>query len=360
MNKKLLFYSILLGTFSWMLLSCGATSSTGSIEGTIENARNMTLFFDVQNPKTQVLGTTTIDNDGKFSLSVPEGFEEAIYRLRLGQKNITFPLSGKENSLSLTGDLNDLEKLNVKIQGSSVASEYIDAVAAWRNGKLKPNELQGKILGLSTPLASMTAAKNMLGTNQSFAGIHDAVAARMSKEMADSPFTADYQTYISAAKMAREKKKAQRKTQQQRPAEKMQVGMQAPNIELPSPDGKNYSLEDLKGKVVLLDFWASWCKPCRRENPHVVDIYKKYEKQGFTVFSVSLDRAPERWKGAIAQDKLSWPYHVSDLKQWSSAPAATYGVRSIPKTFLIDKDGKIAAVGLRGASAIENEVKKLL
>ncbi|MBX2815930.1 MAG: TlpA family protein disulfide reductase, partial [Saprospiraceae bacterium] len=130
--------------------------------------------------------------------------------------------------------------------------------------------------------------------------------------------------------------------------EKIKVGQPAPDIVLPNPNGETMRLSDLKGQVVLLDFWASWCGPCRRANPHVVESYKKYKDKGFTVFSVSLDRPGQdaRWKDAIEKDNLMWPYHVSDLKFWNSAPAGTYGVRGIPKTFLIDKDGTIASTSV--------------
>src|SRR5690606_34789727 len=149
----------------------------------------------------------------------------------------------------------------------------------------------------------------------------------------------------------------------------IQVGMQAPDIALPGPNGKEISLSDYKGKVVLLDFWASWCRPCRMANPKVVEVYKKYKNQGFEVFSVSLDgldsrtrtamandegqikinldRQKERWVQAIEADNLMWNGHVSDLMKWDSRAAALYGVSSIPKTFLIDKDGKIAAIDPR-------------
>ena len=119
------------------------------------------------------------------------------------------------------------------------------------------------------------------------------------------------------------------------------------------PDGREIRLSDLRGKVVLLDFWASWCGPCRRENPNVVRAYQKYNGAGFEVFSVSLDSDINRWKKAIEQDQLSWPYHVSDLAGWRNAASREYGISSIPHTMLIDRDGKVLATHLRGG-ALEN------
>ena len=125
-------------------------------------------------------------------------------------------------------------------------------------------------------------------------------------------------------------------------------GSVAPELEFSDPDGKVRKLSDLRGKVVLIDFWASWCGPCRKENPHVRAMYERYHDRGFEVFSVSLDNNKDRWKDAIAKDNLSWPNHVSDLKGWGSAAAKLYGVSSIPSTFLVDKEGRIIAKGLRG------------
>ena len=132
------------------------------------------------------------------------------------------------------------------------------------------------------------------------------------------------------------------------PATATSVGSIAPDLAYPDPDGNIRKLSDLRGKVVLLDFWASWCRPCRGENPHVVAMYQKYHDKGFEVYSVSLDRDKESWKRAIAADGLVWPNHVSDLKYWSSEAARTYGVSSIPSTFLLDPDGRIIAKNLRG------------
>lgn len=125
-------------------------------------------------------------------------------------------------------------------------------------------------------------------------------------------------------------------------------GSEAPNLIGPSPDGIEYKLSDLRGKVVLIDFWASWCGPCRQENPNVVAMYEKYKDKGFTVFSVSLDKSKEAWIAAIERDKLTWPYHISDLKQWGSDISKIYGVSSIPFTVLIDAEGRVIRKNPRG------------
>lgn len=137
------------------------------------------------------------------------------------------------------------------------------------------------------------------------------------------------------------------------------IGTEAPDITQPNPDGKNMSLSDLKGKVVLLDFWASWCGPCRRSNPEVVRLYNKYKDQGFTVFNFSLDRDKDKWVQAIEADNLSWPNHVSELKGWKSETSKKYGVSAIPQTFLLDQEGKIAGKNLHGKE-LEQAVEKLL
>lgn len=132
----------------------------------------------------------------------------------------------------------------------------------------------------------------------------------------------------------------------------------APEIALNNPQGKQIKLSSLKGKYVLIDFWASWCGPCRQENPNVVRLYNEYKDKGFTIYSVSLDKDISAWQKAIESDGLSWPNHVSDLLGWESSMPQLYGFQGIPHTVLIDKEGKIIGVGLRGQS-LEQKLKEL-
>ena len=130
--------------------------------------------------------------------------------------------------------------------------------------------------------------------------------------------------------------------------EKVSIGKKAPDFIANDTLDNPIKLSDHLGKgYVLLDFWAAWCGPCRRENPHVVQAYNKYKNKGFDIFAVSLDKSKEKWIQAIAKDNLTWT-HVSDLLYWDSEPAKLYGVRGIPANFLIDKDGVIVAKNLRG------------
>ena len=135
-------------------------------------------------------------------------------------------------------------------------------------------------------------------------------------------------------------------------------GAIAPEISLKTPEGEILALSSLRGKVVLIDFWASWCGPCRKENPNVKKIYEKYKDQGFEIYAVSLDNNEAQWKGAIAKDGLAWK-HVSELLGWKGTVSRAYGVGSIPQTFLLDKEGRIVKTGFR-SHELESLIQPLL
>ncbi len=138
----------------------------------------------------------------------------------------------------------------------------------------------------------------------------------------------------------------------------MRPGQTAAELTLPDQTGKMISLSELKGKVVLVDFWASWCGPCRHNNPKLVKLYNKYHEKGLEIYGVSLDEDVKSWKTAVHHDRLSW-IQVIDDKGWEASSASAYGVDMIPSSFLIDKQGMIRRMNLEG-SELESSVKDLL
>ena len=138
----------------------------------------------------------------------------------------------------------------------------------------------------------------------------------------------------------------------------MRTGQNAAELSLPDLNGKTVSLSEFKGKVVLLDFWASWCGPCRHNNPRLVKLYNKFHDKGFEIYGVSLDEDTKSWKKAVRNDKLNW-VQVIDDKGWDAVSIVTYGINFIPSSFLIDRDGVIRTINAEG-SELESSVKDLL
>lgn len=350
------------------------TQPKNLVIGTVENGEDLNVYFDRIQPDgaSMVLQSGTTDSKGSFGFQFPEGLDAGAYRVRIGSKDIQFIYSGNEEQIELNGKLEGLQKMEYEIIGSPISEQYRDALINVMAGKVRPNELIKMIENTEEPwLAAMLAVKTLNVQTPVYFSTHEKVYKKLSAQYPNSEFTKRYFAIISNMQ--------KQLAASNRGKSKFNLGDDAPDIVLPNPDGKEMKLSDLEGNIVLLDFWASWCGPCRKANPHVVDVYKQYKDQGFTVFSVSLDgldtrtkrrfSSPEqidnaliaskqRWLDAIEKDNLEWTYHVSDLKKWESEAAALYGVRSIPQTFLIDREGKIAAINPR--YTLEEDLKKLL
>ncbi|HRJ36843.1 MAG TPA: TlpA disulfide reductase family protein, partial [Flavobacteriales bacterium] len=183
------------------------------------------------------------------------------------------------------------------------------------------------------------------------------IESALSVSMPNSEYHLAVKQTIEQAQFQKQMMEMQ-KAEEERLANILKPGTAAPEIDLPGVDGKNKKLSSLRGKYVLIDFWASWCAPCRRENPTVVALYNKYNGRGFEIFSVSLDKEKDKWINAIREDGLIWPSHVSDLKQWETSVIGTYQFSSIPFTVLIDKQGNVISTNLRGTQ-LEDKLREL-
>ena len=360
--------ALLLGV---ILAACASAPEGTTIRGDLDNAKGLEVFLDrVQiNGANEVLTKAPIEDDGEFTLNFPKGLNAGIYQLRIGAQRAPIALAADDQVVEVKGDLTDFGKYDFTVTGSESSEELRSILHMISNEPQKVEDIQRIVETTNDPNIGAYVAFNTL----SRAGgvglpVHKLAVERLPE---DDPARATYANFVG---------QLEAQVAAQRSAELIQVGQPAPDIALTSPTGKEYSLADLKGQVVLLDFWASWCGPCRRENPNVVKVYDQYKNDGFTIFSVSLDgldprrtagmsaeqieRGQEgqrkRWTDAIAKDGLSWPYHVSELRKWDTQAAKLYGVRGIPKTFLIDREGKIAAVGLRGAQQIEQALKQVI
>ena len=377
------FFFFLIASVASIAASCeSASGGSSSVSGTIKNAGNMSVYLDKIgiNPASAnlVIGKADADANGNFNLTFPEKLSEGLYRLRVGEQKMNLILDGKEAGIKVNGDISTLNMFQYEVSGSPSSASYRNIMQQLIARQLQVPDIKNFVDSTANPLTGMLVAVQSLGNNTSVMDIHNKAKERLEQTYPGSSYNNDYGAYLAAMQQAAMNPAGGNGYQFIEEGNRQP----APDIKLPSPAGKEYALSELKGKVVLLDFWASWCRPCRMENPNVVKIYNQYKDKGFTVFSVSLDGIDSRtaamlqndaskikeakaqeikkWKDAIAKDGLIWDYHVSDLKKWECAPAQLYGVSSIPRTFMIDKEGRVAAVNIRGAEMIEQTLQKLL
>ncbi len=363
--------------FVFLILPIALVTACSSIKGTqisavVKGAENMTAYLDEAALTTQSnsLVTQTIGADGSFKMSLPDGIKAGVYRLRIGEQIMDIIVDGTEKDIKIDANLTDFNEFNYKITGSPLSEEYLKTVKSYIAQQMDVPALTEYTSKTADPLVAFQIAARLFTFRPEFSSLHKEVADRLIAKYPKVAIGGQYKDIIAQLDQQAKMEEA---------SANIKVGQMAPDISLPDPKGKVRKLSDLKGKVVLIDFWASWCGPCRKANPHVVEVYHKYKQKGFDVFSVSLDgldsrtaqrfsdpkdlkqqmdASKDRWLAAIDQDQLAWPSHVSDLKKWESEPAGIYGVRSIPQTFLVDKEGKIAVINPR--NDLEEQILKFL
>jgi thiol-disulfide isomerase/thioredoxin len=380
MKKLILFLTLII-----TMTSCNSAGDGNkyTVDGTVKDGGSKTIYLEKLNlSQITVIDSAQIAATGAFHMSSTA--EKGFYRLRIDNAHQWLMLlENKPYKIELNyGNVAD-----AKFKGPASSDEFQEAskIIGQKQAQLQAmnasfQEYQNRgasndtLARMATAIQSAgleleTTMKNKAGTSKdplvalyytSFLRMdkypqeNKDMITRLEKEMPNSSYSKEMRSQY-------DKIEAQLKAQQasQNAEATTAIGAVAPDLSFPSPDGKTIKLSELRGKIVLLDFWASWCGPCRRENPSVVAAYNKFKDKGFTIYSVSLDQDGGKWKAAIDQDGLLWPNHVSDLGGWQSAPARIYGVNSIPAQFLLDKDGKIIAKNLRGEQ-LEQKLAELL
>jgi thiol-disulfide isomerase/thioredoxin len=330
------------------------------------------VYFEELAPGAKiVLDSATIDDKGNFAFthaSPSAGF----YRVKVTEQNFAMLVLDSTQKITLTGDFKNLGN-TYKTEGSEDTEMFLEFNKLGREIQQRTDSMQqafqarvgtmkmdsvrmdslnvvfGKVYntmidnyqerfaGLVTKCKESLAV--LAGIQQlnpdKYLNLYKEVEAALSAKYPTSKYLLNLKKDIMAFEMQAKKESS------------LAIGSLAPDFTLPTPDGKPLALSSFKGKVVLIDFWASWCGPCRKENPNVVAMYKKYHAKGFEIFGVSLDDNKDKWMKAVEADGLVWN-HVSDLRAWENAAAKLYGVTQIPFALLLDKQGKIVGKDLRG------------
>ncbi len=363
--KQTTYLNLLLITLLIVLVSSFTAYSQTTISGNIKNPDKEGVAFlvklDLDQGAHSITDTLKVDEKGNYTIQLditePVVYVLSVYR----QQNAFLVLEPKQ---TLTANFDGTAGGQVEVQGSEdselllqfqqkqtmLQEQYLrPAMMAYQEAQQsKDQEAMEKAIAeyekqqeeVTKQLYEFikTEMKNSIAAFATYIDWNSDNEMELMREIADN--VEKVRPNLSITKAVRAKIER---------LSRFAIGSVAPDIKAPTPDDKEMSLSDLRGKYVLLDFWAAWCGPCRQENPNVVRVFQKYKDKGFTVFGVSLDNAKDKWLKAIETDQLTWS-HISDLKGWQSEPAAEYGVRSIPANYLLDPEGRIIAKDLRGAA----------
>jgi peroxiredoxin len=337
-----------------------------TVSGQIKNANEQRIFLQelsLTDKEPLNLDTATIDKKGNFILR-GVGKEEGLYRVST-EKGTDFIIINDNNNIKLIADLNDY--VHYKVEGS-VASAQLHAF--FENYRQQDSAMASCFIRLDSLQKTNASDSILLPCRQErdrrMGDLNALVTNFINKS--ESPAARIYAIGIASRTLKKEELQQLVKASvnkfpehsslqkvstilsgatQPEPEEISKVNMEAPDFTLPDPNGKMISLKSFRGKYVLVDFWASWCGPCRQENPTVVAAFNRFKDKNFTVLGVSLDNNKAKWLKAIQDDKLTWT-HVSDLKQWESIVVPMYQIQGIPFNVLVDPNGKVIASELRG------------
>ncbi len=376
--------TLLLLPFVFGMACSTSNSATAGFElkGKLSNPHNENLVLEqMSTDGIKKIDSVTLDESGSFKLTSAIK-EIGFYRLRISERNFATFIFSPDEKVTITGDAGNLGN-TYTVSGSPDSKLFWDVNQASMKNYMKldsiqkafqlfmsvvkdSNRVDSMSKALQGPYEGMVAAHNKYlihfveSNTTSFAALaavqqlqgdefiptYVKLDEGLFKKYPTSPYIKSFHESVAQQKQKGEAEK------------KVAIGQPAPEITMNTPEGKPLSLSSLKGKVVLVDFWASWCGPCRKENPNVVRAYNKYKSKGFDIFSVSLDKEATNWKAAIAKDGLSWTNHVCDFQFWQSPVVKLYNFNGIPTNVLIDRNGIIIAKSLRGED-LENKLAEI-
>ena len=347
------------------LASCSDTNQGGfELKGKFKNGNGERLILEKLSQQPIAVDSAIVDSEGNFVFEnyVPKiGF----YRIKVSEENFAMLVLDSSQKVMVTGDIKDLGN-TYKVEGSDETSLFMEFTDVSRKRDKRVDSLNQIAQSLMEPFRDKPEKLDSISAtfeapyNAIMRPVNDEIASMIDKH-ADM-----YASLIAVQSLEPDNygdvyRKLDVGLSKKYPNDKnvknfhdfvartlaLSIGEMAPDIELADPDGKPLKLSSFRGKVVLIDFWASWCGPCRKEMPNVVKAYAKYKNKGFEIFGVSLDKDKANWVEAIKTDGITWS-QVSDLQQWNSSVVNLYAIQGIPYTVLLDKEGKILAKNLRG------------